>query len=882
MPMRAPLSWLREYVEITVTPEELAHRLTLAGIEVEHIVTIGDEWENIYTGQVTRLEKHPNADRLNLATVEYGSGSDITVVTGAPNIREGDRVVLGLLGCRYLDQHVSPPKWSTLKPAKIRGIQTEGMVMSEAELGLSEEHEGIIVLDPATPLGLSAREVLGDTILEIEVTPNNGRILSMIGLAREIAALFGGEVRYPSTEWQAAGAAAGDLLQVEIDDPDLCPRYTGAVIRGVRIEPSPAWMQRRLTLAGMRPVNNVVDITNYVMLEMGQPMHPFSYDAVEGRKIIVRRAQPGERIVTLDHVERTLDGEMLAICDINKPVAIAGVMGGLKSEIESPGEGETPTSTDVLLESAHFKPTSVRRTARLFKLPSEAAYRFERFVDPNLTVPAMMRAAELMRGLAGGTIAQGFVDAYPQPHQHRRIHFYTSEVERLLGIKVPPTRIAEILRSLEFTVDLPHNADAVGQDTTMLVDVPSYRNDVTLPADLVEEVARMVGYDLIPETLLEGGLPPQEVNRSLEAEEWMRDIMVMCGMDEVITYSVTHSEAVKRLAEIENVSPTLDSGQPADEDKTKSAYRSWDTSRPLVTVVNPISSKEDVMRPTLLPNLLETLRDNLRAEPDMPIRIFDLGKIFLTRTEEEVQHRLREMEQERAQYPRLEAWEHVPGEERLPLEPRRLTALMSGYRYPRTRFHMSGDGEEAYISFFDAKGVVDELLARLHITGVEWLPVHAPIFHPGRVALVSAQGVELGVVGELHPSVVTAWDLPIERVCAWDLDVEAIISIMPSSARYEPVSPYVPVRQDMAFVVVETMPAATVAAAIKKAGGGNVIDVSLFDVYQGQPIAEGHKSLAFAVTFSSVEKLLTEEDVARVRKRIEGALSRELGAMLRT
>lgn len=888
MPIRAPLSWLREYVDITVTPEELARRLTLAGIEVEHIVTVGGEWENIYTGRVARLEKHPNADRLSLATVEYGSGTDITVVTGAPNIREGDTVVIGLVGCRYLDQHVSPAKWSTLKPAKIRGIQTEGMVMSEAELGLSEEHEGIIVLDPSTPLGLSAREVLGDTILEIEVTPNNGRILSIIGLAREIAALFGGQVRYPSTEWQADGPPVEGLLQVEIKDPDLCPRYTGAVIQGVRIEPSPAWMQRRLAMSGMRPVNNIVDITNYVMLEMGQPMHPFSYDAVEGRKIVVRRAQSGERITTLDHIERTLDGEMLAICDINKPVAIAGVMGGLNSEIEAPDEvaqedNDNQKSVDVLLESAHFKPTSVRRTARLFKLPSEAAYRFERYVDPNLTVPAMKRAADLMRGLAGGIIAWGYVDAYPTPQQPCHIHFYTSEVERLLGIKVPPSRIAEILRSLEFTVDLPHNADAVGQDTTMLIDVPSYRNDVTMPADVVEEVARIVGYDLIPETLLYGGLPPQEVNRSLQAEEHIRDIMVACGVDEVITYSVTHSTALDKLAQIENAGLQRgDIEYREDESNRKSSYRSWDPARPLVTIVNPLSSKEDVMRPTLLPNLLNTLRNNLRVEPDMPIRIFDLGKIFLTRTEEEVAQRRVEMDLERARYPRLEAWEHVPGEERLPLEPRRLTALMSGWRSPRTRFHMSGDGQEAYLNFFDAKGVVEELLSRLYVTGVEWLPIHAPIFHPGRVALVRAQGVDLGVVGELHPSVIEQWDLPVQRVCVCDLDVEAVVSVLPQSARYEAISPYLPVRQDMAFVAPESLPAATLGEAIRKAGGGNIIDVSLFDIYSGQSIPEGHRSLAFGVTFSSVEKLLTEEDVARLRKKIEGTLSRELGVALRT
>jgi phenylalanyl-tRNA synthetase beta chain len=888
MPIRAPLSWLREYVDIDVPVDELARRLTLAGIEVEHIITIGSEWEEIYTGRIARLEQHPNADRLKLATVEYGGDKQITVVTGAPNIEEGQSVVLGLVGCRYLDQHVSPPKWSTLKPAKIRGVQTEGMVMSEAELGLSEEHEGIIVLDSSTPLGLPARDVLGDTILAIEVTPNNGRTLSMIGLAREIAALFGGEIKYPSTHWHTEGPPAQDLLQVEIEDPDLCARYSGAVIRGVTLGPSPAWMQRRLTLAGMRPINNVVDITNYVMLEMGQPLHAFDYNAVEGHKIIVRRARPGEHITTLDHVDRALDPKMLAICDVEKPVALAGVMGGADSEI---GEG----ASDVLLESAHFHPLSIRRTARLLKLPSEASYRFERFVDPNLTVPAMKRAAELMRQIAGGHICEGYVDNYPRPLEPLRIHFYTSEVERLLGIQIPPSQIAEMLSRVGFIVDAPPNADAVGWwDTTMLVDVPTYRNDVTLPCDLVEEVARMVGYDLIPETLLEGGLPPQEVNHLLESGERIRDIMAACGMDEVITYSVSHSQELQKLARLEEDGRwTMDDGRWAmdetgnDQSNPKSEirnpkYRAWDPARPLVTIVNPVSSKQDVMRPTLLSNMLDVLRDNLRTQPGDPTRIFELGKVYLTRTEEEVEQRKVELTQERVKYPRLANWEPAPGEERLPREPRRLVGLMAGYRFPRTRFHMSGDGPDSQLGFFDAKGVIEEALRHLHIIDVEWLPVDASLFHPGRVAALQVGDVTLGVVGELHPSVVEAWEVPAERVAAWDLDAEALVELMSRGYRYQTVSQYLPVRQDMAFVVEATLPAATVAQAIRRVGGANVIEVSLFDIYTGAPIEEGKKSLAFALTFSALDKPLSEEEVARLRARIERTLERELGAKLRT
>lgn len=868
MPIKAPLSWLKEYVDINVPVEELARRLTLAGIEVERIVEIGAQWENSYTGLVTHLEKHPNADRLWLATVQYGPGKQITVVTGAPNIREGDKVVVGLVGSLYLDQHVSPPKWSRLKPASIRGVQTEGMVMSEAELGLSDEHEGIIVLDPSTPIGIPAREALGDTVLEIEVTPNNGRILSMIGLAREIAAQFGGEVRYPSAEWEVAGPPVQDLLGIEIDAPDLCPRYSAAVIQGVKIEASPQWMQRRLALAGVRSINNVVDITNYIMLEMGQPLHAFNYNTVEGHRIVVRRAHPGEHIVTLDHVERALDSKMLVIADIEKPLGLAGVMGGLDSEIQG-GEG------DVLLEAAHFNPLSVRRTARLLKLPSEASYRFERFVDPELTVPAMKRAAQLMNQLAGGTIADGYADVYPLPYKPRQIYFYTSEVERLLGVKVPPSEIAGMLRKLDFNVDLPHNADAIGQDTTMLVDVPTYRNDIALPCDLVEEVARMLGYDRIPETLLTGGLPPQELNRSRQAEEDLRDTMAAAGLDEVINYSVTASSALHKLASME--------AEPATEDnhEERPRYRSWNPTRPLVTIINPLSNRHDVMRPTLFPNMLDTLRMNLRYLPDTPIRIFELGHVYLTPTPLELEERRAEIELERIKYPRLDAWPPVEHEDRLPLEPHRLMALMSGPRHPRDRFHPDSEAPQQQMDFFDAKGVIERLLRRLHLSDVAWLPVHAPLFNPGRVALVRSQSIDLGVVGELHPALIEAWEIPAQRVAAWDLDVEALIKAMPERVLYKEVSPYQPERQDMAFIVEQDTPEAAVAAAIKKAGGHYIMGLSLFDVYTGPPVLEGRKSLAFAVTLNSIEKPLTEEEIARIRKRIEAALQRELGAEMR-
>jgi len=428
----------------------------------------------------------------------------------------------------------------------------------------------------------------------------------------------------------------------------------------------------------------------------------------------------------------------------------------------------------------------------------------------------------------------------------------------------------------------------------MLVDVPSYRNDVALPADLVEEVARITGYDLIPETLITGGLPPQEVNYSLELEAEVRDLMVAGGMDEVICYSVTWSGALEKLVEMDEGRPPIEqdgstadnrqptTGAPSPHPPAPSPYHANDTSRPLVTIVNPISSKQDVMRPTLLPNMLDTLRNNLKGQPDRPVRIFELGKIYLSPTEEDIARKREAMREDRERYPRMNAWAPVEFEDRLPIEPRRLMGLMSGPRLPRSIYLPDTQALDAQLDFFDAKGVVEQLLAHLHIAGTKWVPVDAGLYHPGRVALLEAQGVDLGLVGELHPKVISEWEIPAGRVAGWDLDVEALISVLPDRVRYRTISSFQPVQQDMAFMVDESKPASDVAEAIRRSGGEAVIGVSLFDVYRGKPIPEGKKSLAFALTLNSPDKPLTEEEIAKLRKKIEGYLSRVIGASLRS
>jgi len=594
--MRVPLGWLSEYVDLTLDVEELAERLTLAGLEVAAIERVGTDWDRdkIFVGEVVAVRRHPNADRLTLVTVNYGEGRQQEVVTGAPNLQVGDsgqKVVFATTGARLIDGHADDGRILTLKPTKIRGVPSEGMVCSEKELGLGPDHSGIIILPDDAPVGKPLADYLGDTVLDLDLTPNLARCLSMIGVAREVAALTGQEVRLPSTDWVAEGAPIAGQVEVEIEDPDLCNRYVAALIGGVQIGPSPYSIQRRLMLAGMRPISALVDITNYVMLEWGQPLHAFDYHRLRNRQgqtideagpegkppiIIVRRARPGEEIVTLDGVQRELTDDMLVIADGVGPVAIAGVMGGLETEV-------TEETTDILLESANFNFINNRRTAQALRLPSEASYRFGRGVPASLSLSAARRAAEMMHTLAGGTIAQGVADNYPLPQKQVMVEITPAEVLRILGIEIGAQEIQRILESLDFRCQVA--GDPASSEATIRAEVPEHRLDVEIPADLIEEVARVYGYDDLPATLMSDVLPPQRWNLSLEGEEKMRDVLVDTGLQEVITYSMTNLASVARL-------------DPGSEPPDPEAY---------VRLANPLTSEREFMRQTLMNNILETV-----------------------------------------------------------------------------------------------------------------------------------------------------------------------------------------------------------------------------------------------------------------------------------
>ena len=820
--MRVPLNWLKEYVDIVLPLPELAERITLAGLEVEAIEHIGAEWERdkIVVGQIVEVRPHPDADRLTIAVVEHGAGEPQAVVTGAPNIRVGERgqkVAFARTGARLIDGYATERRYITLKPAKIRGVLSAGMVCSEKELGLSDEHEGILILEDEAPVGVPLQDYMGETVLDLDLTPNLGRCLCIIGVAREVAALTAQPLKLKEPEMQAEGAPIAGQIELEIADPDLCARYSATLIRGVQVGPSPGWMQRRLRAAGVRPISNIVDITNYVMLEWGQPLHAFDYDKLRGRKagdkpiIIVRRARPGEKLTTLDGVERQLAPDMLLITDGGGAVAVAGVMGGLESEIG-------PSTTNVLLESANFDNISNRRTSELLKLPSEASLRFGRGVPAGTTVRAATRASEFMRRLAGGVIAAGVADAYPVKQAVKSIDVHPSEIERLVGIPFGRERIVQALKAFEF------GCDPGPSEGSIRVTLPYYRLDVEQAADLAEDVARWVGYDKIPSTQMRDELPPQRRNVDLEKAERVRDVLAGCGLAEVITYSLTNLDSVARLHP---------DRQPVDPQS-------------FIRLANPLTSDREYMRRTLMNSLLESVRDNLRFS--QRVAVFEVARVYLPRAGQE-----------------------------LPDEPLRLCIALSG---PRSQVHWSG-ASDGLFDYFDLKGIVEVLLAHLHLPEWSFVPAEHPTFQSGRAAELRLGEAQAGVLGEVAAAVRQNFDLPAQRVCLVELDLEAMLQRVPAATYYEPLSRFPGVAQDLALVVDEGMPAAQVRAAIVRAAGKLLQKAELFDVYRGDQLPAGKKSLAYALTFQAMDRTLTEDEVNKLKLRIQRALEKELGAQLR-
>lgn len=800
--MRVSLRWIKDYVEISVTLEQLCDRLTMAGLEVKGIEIIGRNWQNVVVGKIIGVNAHPNADRLRLVSVDLGE-RQYTVVCGAPNLVVGDKIAFACVGARLIDGYSG--KVVQLKPAKIRGIVSEGMICSEKELGISDNHEEIMVLPQEAPVGIPLAEYLGDTIIDLEITPNRPDCLSVIGVAREIAALTGKKVHIPEVCYRESEKSIDSFVSVEIVEPELCPRYCASLIEGIKVAPSPHWLQRRLIDYGMRPINNIVDITNYVMLEYGQPLHAFDYSQIYGRQIIVRRAREGEVITTLDGVERSLSADMLVIADKERAIAIAGIMGGANTEV-------TADTTAVLIESANFAQAVIRRSSIALRLRSEASLRFEKGLSRELPLVALKRATQLIAELAGGEVAKGIADVYPGKVQSKSILLSAPDIRRLLGVDLSIDEIVKTLESLGFDCEKP------GSSSKISVQVPWWRTDVNCIADLAEEVARVIGYDKIPATMLSAPLPFHQPMPILSLRRQLRSILVSCGFQEVLTYSLTSLEMLSKLSpefRLKGLTP--------------------------IKIANPMSKEQEYLRTTLRCGLLSVLARNERYQ-EGNIKLFEIGRVFL------------------------------PQERDLPQEKEMLCAVLGGLQ--RRLFWR---GKEESIDFFVAKGVGETILSRLGLQA-KFEPAEDESLCPGRSAQVILDSEVVGFIGEFHPKVVEAFGLS-EAAYLIELDLDKLLLFATGVRKYEPIPRYPSTFRDISLVVDERITYQQIYNTI--INFPSVKSVTLFDLYTGAQVPPGKKSLAFRIVYQSATRTLTDEEVDGIQHRIIDKLQRDLKATLR-
>ncbi|HEX3432443.1 MAG TPA: phenylalanine--tRNA ligase subunit beta [Solirubrobacteraceae bacterium] len=813
--MRVPLTWLREYCDPPLDVREIEQRLTLTGTKVEAIHHQGvRDTGGFVVGRVLDVQPHPDADRLRVCTVDLGAGAGgedaegpATIVCGAPNVASGQTVAVATPGATM-------PDGTKLKRAKLRGVVSEGMILAENELEIGTGGEGIMVLDeltldaefaPGTPLA----DVLAiaTDVLELEITPNRPDCLGVYGVARELHAATGAKLAPEPWADDAGSVGAVDGAQVIVECPDLCPRFTARVFENVTIGPSPPWLKARLTAAGQRPINNVVDITNYAMLLTGQPLHAFDLDRVAGAKLTVRRAHDGEQVQTLDGQTRELDWQMVVIDDADGPTSIAGLMGGARSEVSE-------QTTRVLMEVATWDGPSIHRASWALGLRSEASSRFEKGLQPEQCLHAQAVAARLMIDLCGARPAAGTIDVAWQPAPPSVLRLRESRVRAILGLPVAVERQAEILAALDFS--------SVPADDGLDVTVPALRrDDVTREVDLIEEVARIDGVDKLPATLPARRGAAGMLTHAQRVRRAAEDALVGRGLHEIVGWSFAEPSLLDRLQ------------LPADH-----------AMRNVVRLENPLSDSQSIMRPTLLGSLLDAAHHNVaRNGPD--VAIFESGTVYRA---------------------------PAPGDERAADEHHALGALLSGSLAPR-----AWRGEAATADFFAAKALLEALFGQLHV-GWSVQPKSWPFLHPGRSAAVLSGEQTLGFVGELHPLVAGAWDL--ERTAAFAIDLGKVAAATPEAIAFEAFAAVPPLRQDLAVVLGDDVPAAQVLSAVRAAAGETLDDVEVFDVYSGEQVGEGRRSLALALSFRALDRTLTDEDVTPVRERIVAALA-ELGGELR-
>ncbi|HLA16462.1 MAG TPA: phenylalanine--tRNA ligase subunit beta [Candidatus Limnocylindrales bacterium] len=830
--MRVPLSWLRDYVDVDIEPDELARRLTMLGMEVSGIERWGSDWQDVVVGELLTVERHPRAERLSLTTVTVGGGEVLEIVCGATNIAPGQRVPVALPGAVL-------PGGRRIERSEKLGVVSAGMLCSGDELRLTSDAEGILILPGEALVGQRLGDLYGDWVLDIDVKPNRGDALSIVGLAREVAATSGGQLRFPDTSVTEDGPPIGSVLSVDVVDTDLCSRFVGRHVAGIRVGSSPDAVQMRLLAAGVRPIGNVVDASNYVMLELGKPIHTFDAAAVLDRRIVVRRARRGERLETLDHVERDLDPDTLLIADASGPLAIAGVMGGAASEV---ADG----TTDVIVESAIFDPVAIRRTGHRYGLRSEASIRFEKGQEWRLAALGADRTARLVREWAGGSVAVGRVDSAPTEREQARLAYRPARIARLLGVDVDPVAQARLLARVGIAIEAAPEGTVVvvssspqpqtvtpGVGEVAVAVIPTWRHDLAIEVDIAEELARVYGYEAVPAVRPHTPMPHYRPTPT-GIRDSVREALVGAGLTEIVTHALT--------------SPARDAAFPPASGIPAVVGEERDGDAAIV-VSNPLSRDRSVLRRSLVGCALEAIATNERiGRPDLAL--FEIGTAH-ARSGDTIH----------------EWW--------------RLCLVLSG---SMVAAHWTGEAREADVA--DAKGIVELLGVLLSCGAPTYLAESTdPLYHPGRSMTVVALGTDgmpgiAGRVGELHPAVLTAWDVRSERLIVAEFAIKGLREGTPSRIAARAGGQHPSLDRDIAVIVEEGRPAGEVLAVLKAAGGAAVERVTLFDIYRGSPLADDEKSLAFRLTLIATESG-SSDGVEPAMVAIRSALEREPGIRIR-
>jgi phenylalanyl-tRNA synthetase beta chain len=826
--MKVTLNWLKQYVDFDWSPEELSDRLTMLGIEVEGVQKLGGEFAGIVVAQVITRDKHPNADKLSLCRVNDGKG-ERQIVCGAQNFKAGDKVPLILPGASLPAKPGEQP--FTIKVGKIRGIESQGMMCSPDELGLPDKIDGLLILREDATVGQPFAEYLGrsgnDVVYDLEITPNRPDLNSVVGIAREISALTAHPLKLPNVQFTESAECADALVAVKIESPELCPRYTARVVRGVKVGPSPDWLKGMLEKVGIRSINNIVDVTNYVMLEIGQPLHAFDYhllakppgDAIP--TIVVRNAPAGEKFTTLDGQERTLTENMLLIADKTQAVALAGVMGGKNSEINA-------GTVDVLIESACFKPQNIRATSKKLELRSEASYRFERGADVGICDWAARRAAQLIQQTAGGTVAAGAVDSYPGLHEPKLIALRHPQADALMGVTVPMDQQVEYLQRLGLEVATAAGiAPSTGIRTphSTVFRIPSFRVDLKTEIDLIEEVCRLYGVDKIPSTPPKGAIGSNAFDAMHDEIAEARRILAGLGLYEA-------------------------QGQTLISD-TSARLAAGDAQTPLR---NPLSSDMNVLRPSLLPGLLDSLRNNVRHQT-LNVALFEIGRVFNVAAR------------------KGQKAEDASGTQ----EGRRIAIALTGSRHP---LFWTGDGRDAKMDVYDLKGLVEEFFDQFGVRGMTFNRKDTPVPLYLESATINLGHMQLGEIGQLSPVLAKRYDLR-DAVFLAELNLNVLLNRRNSTKSFRALPAFPAIRRDIAMSIPEATTHDAVVQAVKQAKPANLEAIELFDVFRGKGIPEGQKSVAYAFTYRQAERTLTDAEVNSAHEKLVEQLKQKLQAVIR-